>query len=54
MGITQQFIALLGASEKEMESIIDKMSEQTAKQMLKVLIKEIKGQKNAEGKKWVP
>ena len=42
MGITQQFITLLGASEKGTEAIIDKMSEQMAKQMLKVLIKEVK------------
>lgn len=42
MGITQQFIKLLGADEKEMEAIIDAMDEKMAKQMLKVIMKEVK------------
>ena len=41
MGITQQFIKLLGADEKEMEAIIDAMDEKMAKQMLKVIMKEV-------------
>lgn len=42
MGITQQFVRMLGASEEETEIIIDKMSEKMAKQMLKVMIREVK------------
>lgn len=42
MGITQQFINMLGADDKETEIIIDKMSEKTAKELLKVLMKEVK------------
>lgn len=45
MGMTQQFINMLGASEEEIEDIIDKMDEKTAKQMLKVFMKEIKKHK---------
>ena len=45
MGITQQFIKMLGANEKETEDIIDKMDEKMAKQMLKVFMKEIKKHK---------
>ncbi len=46
MGITQQFIKMLGADEKETEKIIDKMDEKMAKEMLKVLIKEVKKFRN--------
>ena len=42
MGITQQFISMLGANDKDTEIIIDKMSEKTAKELLKVLMKEVK------------
>ena len=42
MGITQQFINMLGANEKETDAIIDKMSEKMAKQMLKVFVRKIK------------
>ena len=42
MGITQQFIRMLGSDEKETEVIIDKMSEKTAKELLKVVMKEVK------------
>lgn len=45
MGITLQFIKMIGADEKEVEAIIDAMDEKTAKQMLKVLITEIKKMK---------
>ena len=51
MGITQQFISMLGANDKETDIIIDKMSEQTAKELLKVLMKEVKKYKNQEGEK---
>lgn len=39
MGMTDQFIKLLGATDEESEVIIDKMSEKMAKQILKVVIK---------------
>lgn len=42
MGITQQFIKMLGANEEETNVIIDKMSEKMAKEMLKAMIKEVK------------
>lgn len=45
MGITQQFIDILGANEEKTATIIDKMSEKTAKELLKVLMKEIKKEK---------
>ena len=48
MGITQQFINMLGANDKGTETIIDKMSEKTAKEMLKVVIKEVKKHKGDE------
>lgn len=46
MGITQQFINMLGADDKETEIIIDKMDEETVKELLKVVMKEIKKYKN--------
>ena len=45
MSITQLFITMLGSSDEEIETIIDEMSENTAKQMLKVFMKEIKKMK---------
>ena len=49
MGITQQFVNMLGANDEETEIIIDKMSTKTAKELLKVLMKGIKKYKNKEG-----
>jgi hypothetical protein len=49
MGITMQFIKLLGATDEESDIIIDKMNENTAKQILKIVIKELHKQRtNAE------
>lgn len=42
MGITSQFIKMLGATDEEVDVIVDKMSEKTAKEMLKVMMKEVR------------
>lgn len=42
MGITQQFINMLVANDEEIENIINEMDEESAKQLLKVVIKNIK------------
>lgn len=46
MGITSQFIKMLGAETKEeVDAIVDKMSEKTAKEMLKVMMIEVRKHK---------
>lgn len=45
MSNMQIFIRMLGSSDEEIESIVDEMEEKDAKQMLKVLMKEIKKMK---------